>query len=142
DYMVPATVTVLPELPLTPNGKVNRAALPDPHILRVHTPPATPTEGILATVWANLLGLAAVSTTDNLFELGADSLLALRAVADADARGLRLGLRDIFDSPTITEQATKIGAVGALPVDEIVPDVVGRFVPFGLTDVQHAYWLG
>ena len=141
-YMVPATVTALPELPLTPNGKVNRSALPDPLTRHVHTPPATPTEQILAKVWGDLLGRDSVSTTDNLFELGANSLLALRAVADADAQGLKLALPDVFSHPTIAGQALCVGAVGAVDVGELVADVANRFEPFGLTDVQHAYWLG
>ncbi|SCE99441.1 non-ribosomal peptide synthase domain TIGR01720/amino acid adenylation domain-containing protein [Micromonospora viridifaciens] len=141
-YMVPATVTALPELPLTPNGKVNRAALPAPHARRAHTPPATPVEQILAEIWADLLGAETVSTTDNLFELGADSLLALRAVAAVDARGLRLQIRDVFANPTIVAQATAVGAVGADELPRVEPDVSGRFEGFGLTDVQHAYWLG
>ncbi|HEY0700530.1 MAG TPA: amino acid adenylation domain-containing protein, partial [Micromonospora sp.] len=138
-YMVPATVTVLPALPLTPNGKVNRAALPEPHARRTHTAPATPAEEILAAVWSELLGLETVSTTENLFELGADSLLALRAVADADARGLRLHLRYVFTNPTIVGQATAVGRVGDSELPVVVPDVAGRFEAFGLTDVQHAY---
>jgi non-ribosomal peptide synthase protein (TIGR01720 family) len=78
---------------------------------RVHTSPATPVERILVDIWANLLGLDDVSTTDNLFELGADSLLALRAVADADARGLKIDLREVFAHPTVREQAARARAV-------------------------------
>ncbi|MGA8113526.1 MAG: amino acid adenylation domain-containing protein [Actinocatenispora sp.] len=141
-YMVPTSVILLDDLPLTANGKVDRGALPDPRAQRVHTAPATPAEEILVSVWAALLGTDTVSTTDNLFELGADSLQALRAVADADARGLRLALRDIFVNPTIAEQATKVGAVETSDVALVEPDPAGRHEPFGLTDVQHAYWLG
>ncbi len=141
-YMVPGSVTVLDDLPLTANGKVDRAALPSPRGQRTHTAAATPAEEILVSIWSALLGTDSVSTTDNVFELGADSLQALRAVADADARGLRLSLRDVFAHPTIAEQAATVGAVDDADVAPLTPDTAGRYEPFGLTDVQHAYWLG
>ncbi|MBM0235748.1 AMP-binding protein, partial [Micromonospora sp. STR1_7] len=109
EYMIPATVIELDQLPLTSNGKINRTALPDPATHssgHEHVPPRTPTENALSTIWQNLLNLPKISINDNLFDLGADSLLALRATAAADNAGLHLTLRHIFQNPTIAQQAT------------------------------------
>ncbi len=57
---------VLERLPLTPNGKVDRKALPAPELRRADRrpsyvrPPRTPTEEVLAGIWAEVLGSAAV----------------------------------------------------------------------------------
>ncbi|SCF07721.1 amino acid adenylation domain-containing protein [Micromonospora haikouensis] len=84
-YMVPARIVVVDELPASRNGKVDRAeltrrsgSLPDP-IGRDR--PRTPTEATLATILAELLGFesaAAIGVTDNLFDLGGDSLVVTR----------------------------------------------------------------
>ncbi|MFF5428458.1 MULTISPECIES: non-ribosomal peptide synthetase, partial [unclassified Streptomyces] len=108
-YMIPTHIITLDKLPLTPNGKINHKALPHPTTQphnTTHTPPTTPTEHTLTTIWTQLLNPPhPLSTTHNLFQLGADSLLALRATAQADQHGLHLTLPDIFNNPTINQQA-------------------------------------
>ncbi|WP_158801234.1 non-ribosomal peptide synthetase, partial [Streptomyces sp. NRRL S-37] len=126
-YMVPPVLIAIDEIPLSGNGKVDRKALPAPSRTRtvtVHTPAATPVEHALVQVWSELLNPSEpLSTTANLFELGADSLLALRATAAADRHGLRLRLADVFAHPTITGQALAAGSasVGSTPDDPVGP---------------------
>ncbi|MBX6766130.1 MAG: amino acid adenylation domain-containing protein [Actinomadura rubrobrunea] len=109
EYMVPATIVILDRLPLTANGKVDRAALPDPDqavAAADTTPPRTPAERLLHTIWSDLLGgRSDLGVHANLFDHGADSLLALRATAQADNHGLHLTLPEVFQHPTIAEQA-------------------------------------
>lgn len=84
DYMVPAMVLPIAALPRTPNGKRDRAALPDPlGASREHgfVAPRTEVERIVAEVWCELLGIPRVGLTDNFFEIGGHSLLAIRATA-------------------------------------------------------------
>ena len=85
-YMVPGAFVVLDSLPLTPNGKIDRKALPAPDRQRTetasaYTAPASELESIIAQTWSELLGLDRVSTTDNFFDLGANSLLMVQAHA-------------------------------------------------------------
>nr|WP_223180668.1 condensation domain-containing protein [Streptomyces griseicoloratus] len=133
-YMVPPVLVVLEEFPLSGNGKVDRRALPAPSQAQTatgYTPPAGPVEHALVQVWSELLNPAEpLSTTANLFELGADSLLALRATAAADRHGLRLQLADVFAHPTITRQAL---VVDSAPAGSTQDDPVG---PTGMTPSQ------
>jgi hypothetical protein len=81
--MVPSTFVVLDSLPLTPNGKLNRRALPAPDSLSrpietAFVAPRTPTELTLTTIWTEILNREPVGIHDNFFDLGGDSLLAIR----------------------------------------------------------------
>src|ERR1051326_6051946 len=73
--------------------------------------PRTPTEELLAGIWAELLHVERVGVHDNLFELGGHSLLAMRLVSrlrqvfDAD-----LPLRVLFEHPTLIALAAQIAA--------------------------------
>jgi amino acid adenylation domain-containing protein/non-ribosomal peptide synthase protein (TIGR01720 family) len=108
DYMVPATVVVLPSLPLNANGKIDRRALPDPGLYhdRQHEPPSGETEEALARIWCEVLHVERVGRHDNFFELGGHSLAALQVLARVKALGnarLTLSLSDLMRAPTIAE---------------------------------------
>ncbi|MGW2714777.1 non-ribosomal peptide synthetase, partial [Streptomyces sp. NPDC001356] len=77
-HMVPARYVLLERLPLTPNGKVDRRALPAPEghrpdVSAAFAAPRTPTQRVVAGIWAELLGVDAVGVDDDFFELGGHS---------------------------------------------------------------------
>ena len=107
DYMVPGAFVFLETMPLTPNGKIDRRVLPAPDSsLREQedkfVAPSTPTEEILAAIWAEVLGLQLVGINDNFFDLGGHSLLATQIISRIrEAFSIELPLRHLFEAPTI-----------------------------------------
>ncbi|HET6706960.1 phosphopantetheine-binding protein, partial [Amycolatopsis sp.] len=103
DFMVPAWFVVLDALPLTPNGKIDRAALPEPEAGPAveYVAPRNPRQETLCAIFAEVLTVDRVGIEDSFFELGGQSLLAMklisriRAALDAD-----LSISDLFDEPT------------------------------------------
>lgn len=117
-YMVPAIFLLLEKFPLTPNGKIDRHALPSPDEAKPlldgqSVAPRDATELQLVSIWENLLGIQPIGVTDNFFEVGGDSLLAVRLFAQIkEAFGKSLHLATLFQAPTIDELALIIGQHG------------------------------
>ena len=113
-YMVPVAVVVIDALPLTPNGKLDTRALPAPeYSAGVHRPPADAVEEILAGIFAQALGLERVGVDDSFFELGGDSISAMRVIAAVNtALSAGLSVRVLFEAPTVAQLAPRIGEEG------------------------------
>lgn len=134
EYMVPSIFVCLDALPLTANGKVDRAALPDPdpeNTLRDEpfTAPRTPIEERLAKILTTLLSLNEVSINDNFFLLGGHSLLGTQLIAKIrGAFGVELGLRTLFDTPTIADLSTEIERLILARVESMSEDEAQRLL--------------
>jgi amino acid adenylation domain-containing protein len=116
DYMIPAAFLEIKEMPLTPNGKVDRKALPAPDLTHrsVSTDYAAPRSEIeitLAGVWSEVLGVENPGIHDNFFSLGGDSILSMQAVSRAKQFGLKFGVIDVFQHPTIADLAAHAARV-------------------------------
>ncbi|MGD0750680.1 MAG: amino acid adenylation domain-containing protein [Anaerolineales bacterium] len=116
NYMVPSTFVTLDTFPLTTNGKINRKALPAPLIginenLAV-VPPHNQTEQILSLVWMDVLRIPRVSMEDNFFDLGGNSLLAIKVMARIqDALGIIMPIKRIFEFPRLAQLAEQADLV-------------------------------
>ncbi len=114
NYMMPSVFIMLSKIPLTPNGKIDRRALPAPDLEMTRPSfvlPRTPTEEILANLWAEVLNLKLVGIHDNFFELGGHSLLATQVISRLRSlTGVDLPMRRLFESPTIAELSEVIEA--------------------------------
>ncbi len=115
-HMVPVAIVVLQALPLTVNGKLDTRALPAPEYADVdrYRAPTDAREEILARIYAQVLGVDRVGIDDSFFDLGGDSLSAMRLIAaintglDAD-----LVVHTLFDAPTIARLAPRLGGDGS-----------------------------
>ncbi|MDT5219608.1 MAG: hypothetical protein QOF15_1713, partial [Mycobacterium sp.] len=116
-YLVPAAVVVVAALPLTSNGKLDSGALPAPeyHDLGAdYHAPSTEVEEILAGIYARVLGLERVGVDDSFFDLGGDSLSAMRVIAAINtALEAHLTVSTLFDAPTVAQLAPRIGVASA-----------------------------
>jgi acyl carrier protein len=108
--MVPSAVVLLDVLPLTPNGKVDKRALPAPDASAAaadtYVAPRTPTEGTVARIWQDVLKKERIGVTESFLDLGGHSLLAIRVLGRINKElGVRLALRALFETPTVTQIA-------------------------------------
>ena len=126
-YMVPAAFVLMDTFPLTTNGKIDRHALPAVSFEgTLSAPPAPPstlgaapeadagrtfteTEARLARIWTELLKVEHVGVEDDFFDLGGQSLVAIRAASRIrDVFGVDLPLRNLFERPTLAGLAEVI----------------------------------
>ncbi|PYS88536.1 MAG: hypothetical protein DMF64_20235, partial [Acidobacteria bacterium] len=147
DYMIPAQFISLAALPLTPNGKVDRRALPAPDrqrpdLERAFVAPRTPVEGVLASIWAEVLGVEQIGIHDNFFALGGDSIRSIQVLALAKGRGLSFSLQQLFQHQTVAELAAALYGAGrdqerrrTEPFDLVAPADRLKLPP----DVEDAY---
>ncbi|KGM27069.1 hypothetical protein KS18_16875 [Photorhabdus luminescens] len=167
DYMVPAAFVRLEAFPLTPNGKLDRRALPAPgeeaFARQIYSAPQGETETVLADIWRELLGIEQISRYDSFFALGGHSLLAVRMVERLRNAGLTLAVRDLFQSPILSElaQTLKLNQAESVPANVITPattvltpamlplidltqseiDYIIEQVPGGIANIQDIYAL-
>ncbi|MFE2105378.1 serine hydrolase, partial [Kitasatospora sp. NPDC059463] len=114
-YMVPAAFVTIDTIPLTANGKLDHRALPTPNretadANRRHTPPRTPVEEKLAALWCEGLDVTRVGVEDNFFDLGGDSIRAVRMLNSARQAGLDLSLWMIYEARSLAELAGLVGS--------------------------------
>ncbi|MDQ2836424.1 MAG: amino acid adenylation domain-containing protein [Actinomycetota bacterium] len=111
-YMIPARVLVLNELPLTANGKVDRQLLAKSAEFKAadtaapYVEPATDYERWLAPVWGEALNYTNVSTADEFFSAGGNSLVAVMLVNRINQEfGTRVPLQAIFEHQRLSSLA-------------------------------------
>jgi hypothetical protein len=134
--MMPSAFVELAALPLTPNGKIDRRALGAlgapaappaaddggpvvrdapaaavPAAPAAGAAPAGALEAMVADVWRGLLGADRVAVDGNIFDLGANSLLAVQASRRlAEALGRPVPLVAMFQYPTVRRLAAHLAA--------------------------------
>lgn len=125
-YMVPRTIIAIEALPLTPNGKLDRRALPAPeqldgNLTRTYVEPRTDEERLLARIWADVLRVERVGTTDDYFALGGDSVRSILLISRAKEAGFVFTSKQLFECRTIPALLQTIHAQeqqGARVLDE------------------------
>ncbi|BFU46066.1 condensation domain-containing protein [Krasilnikovia sp. MM14-A1004] len=105
------------------------------------TPAGTPEQDTLARVWARVLGVDEIGLDDDFFVLGGDSLMAIKAIVEAEKHGIPIGLTDLFERPTIRQLVA--GGGPARPAAHSGPAASGLLSPDDLdrlpAQVERAY---
>ena len=127
DYAMPRNLLILDAMPQTARGEVDISALPVPDqrsddLATLAIQPKTPDEQRLAALWCELLHLTQVHTSDNFFDVGGHSLLAVEMAARVQREtGVRLNLLDIAN-----------GTLGTLAAElDNAPTQPGKPAPLG-----------
>ncbi len=112
-HMLPEKIEILPWLPLSANGKVDRNAIAEAFEFRVASTdgerPRAGMEREIAAIWGRLLSVESFGRDRGFFELGGDSLLATRFLAETKSRfGVVLPLRQMFESPSLYQVASLV----------------------------------
>ncbi|MER6178818.1 amino acid adenylation domain-containing protein [Streptosporangium sp. NPDC001681] len=115
DHLIPAFVVALDRLPLSANGKLDRSALPAParHDRASGSAgvPGTPEEELVARIWEEVLELPQVGAHDDFFELGGDSILAIRVVGELRRAGFLSAPGDLLRRPVLADLARSLESV-------------------------------
>lgn len=126
-YMVPSAMVRVDEMPLTATGKIDRSALPIPDVgsdgQQRSGEPVDELEATLLEIWRRVLGREDIGVHDDFFDLGGNSLDAMRLFARIQRRtGRDLLLSSLFESPTVSGVAAGIRQpASALTNSAIVP---------------------
>ena len=120
EYMIPSAFVTLQAMPLTANGKLDRKGLPPPdaaaYLTHSYEAPEGQTEQRLARIWAELLQIERVGREDDFFELGGDSLAALRlATRVGSVFGVKIGVAALFEAPTLRQFARHLSGSAEPP---------------------------
>ena len=118
-YCVPEYLTEIDSMPLTANNKVDKKALPEIQKTGPKEDPLkTRLETKLEDIWKEVLSFErSISVSDNFFNLGGNSLKAIRVVNKIRTQlGFQINLNDFFRNATLEKQAVYISTlkVGAL----------------------------
>ena len=115
-YMIPTKFVFLDTFPLTSNGKVDRNKLPtenhnSPNDEEAFVAPRNSLEAQLTKLWETVLGRQPIGVTDNFFNLGGESLMAVRLCSELErALQRKIPVTLIFYAQTIEQLAIRLTA--------------------------------
>jgi len=120
-HMVPSLFLPLASMPLSISGKINRRELRDKgaHLSKQQIalfsltatekrPPSTKIESTLQNLWANILQIPieSIGMDDGFYQLGGDSILAMRLATLAREQSIDLNMQTILKSSSLSEMAS------------------------------------
>lgn len=114
EYMLPTTFILVDSFPITPNGKLDYRLLAKPHnyiIQKNYLCPKNKIERRLVKILASMLGHPSdeVSMLDNFFDLGGNSLLAMKLISRLQAElNINLNITAILSSFNLAQLSNKI----------------------------------
>ena len=114
NYMIPASFILLDKMPMLPNGKIDRRALIQPRenrdVIKSQKQASLSTlEKELLAIWKEVLSVNDISTHDNFFDVGGNSLGLIYVDNKISAfLGYSVPLLQLFTYPTIESLAKSL----------------------------------
>lgn len=150
EYMLPRLIIWVDNIPLTSNGKVDRRALPTPDFTAMeskYVEPRNTQEKKLAEIWAETLKIKKVGINDNFLDIGGDSVTMVSIVNRINHEfNAGINYQDFLNANTIAKLANLISYSSAptqtVIYEEAEADKENANLPFALTEVQTAYFMG
>ena len=105
-YMVPSYFMKLDKMPYTINRKIDRKSLPIPNIqdiikTEVNINSLSDTSQKLLQIWKDVLKVSDITVDDDFFDIGGDSISAIKTQIECVKYGINIEYSDIFKYPTI-----------------------------------------
>lgn len=118
DYMVPQQFVPLDELPLTLNGKIDRLRLPRADaatdVAALESSALSPIEARVAAAFCEVLELPSVSADADFFDVGGQSILALRLITRlGEEFGVELPLQTLFEASTVRALSERLSTLAS-----------------------------
>ncbi|MBR5773425.1 MAG: AMP-binding protein, partial [Clostridia bacterium] len=110
EYMIPSYMGQIEAIPVTKNGKLDKKALPELESVggRDYVAPKTCEEFAVARVFSGVLGVKRVGANDDFFELGGDSIKAIRVVTKLRDENYDISVMDVMQSRTPSAIAPRL----------------------------------
>lgn len=113
NYMIPTIIVKLTEIPLTMNGKADKKSLEllnDDIVSKNETRDAlNDFERLLAQIWKDVLNVDTVPFNASFFDIGGNSLLALRLLENISSHlDVKLDVFDLIENDSIEKMAVKL----------------------------------
>lgn len=133
DYMIPAQIMKMETFPINKNGKVDKNALPKFKIIsdKEYEAPRNDKEADILKVFKEILGVEQIGIRDSFFELGGDSIKAIRMVSKIRGLGYEVSVSEVMQQKTIAALAVKAQSIDTLTIEQ--GEVSGRVL---LTPIQ------
>ncbi|MYQ93988.1 non-ribosomal peptide synthetase [Streptomyces sp. SID4946] len=143
DFMVPQRYVEIPSIPLSANGKLDRKALPDPlspagvvtstgpTASAVSQGPATASERAVARAWQEVLAVRDIDVDATFFQLGGDSIQAIRVASRLRESGYHVAVKDVFNHLTVRRLAARLDDMAGQAAKDIDAEAAAQsLVPF------------
>jgi non-ribosomal peptide synthase protein (TIGR01720 family) len=120
-YAASSILVFVPALLWDSDGRPDFAGMAESIQAGEHAAHLTPVQKILLDIWRGVLGVKGAGIHDNFFDLGGNSLLAVRVAAEARQHGLHFASRELFRHQTIADLASTV----KLPQAHVDPVLAG-----------------
>lgn len=126
EYMIPSYFIQVDNISLLHSGKVDKASLPHFDLVsdssEEYVPPTNELEDRIAKIWRKVLNVNTVGIYNDFFDLGGNSLSAVKLQVELEKNKIETSLRDIYSYRTIKEYANFVSGRLVSNVDKDKPE--------------------